>query len=371
MSNRRRASDAKTEKRWKAVPPILYKYSSPDRLQIFSNFRVRFSQLAALNDPFELLIDMEPGAFRQVAMRSARSVLNPAALVWMALQQTFSLLRDPGKFENATFVVRIIVGVIMLPLAPLLVLLAYPFIGKYLKGFMEIIAEEFELTLGKARDGLILIFSCSETWDSVPMWAHYAGNHAGFAIGIDPRSAFSRTNSKGEAHQLQPRRVTYQDRIPTMGFGSREPDFLATKMPDWSYEREWRFTDVPDDASQRVAVPGSCEVLLFDLAPDSVREIVFGAKCTRADASRIMIALEQAGVAPEFYVVRRGPRYGFQRVRIHNSEEITEAHSDIGDTAPNIGDMNFERVEQGFLQMMKAAETHWLLGRLNKPRNRS
>jgi hypothetical protein len=48
----------------KSVPPVLYKYCSPDRADIIEGKRIRFTQPRKLNDPFEMIVqtkDLDPG----------------------------------------------------------------------------------------------------------------------------------------------------------------------------------------------------------------------------------------------------------------------------------------------------------------------
>lgn len=358
---------AQDRRRWKDVPETLYKYYAPPRIEVFSSFRVRFSQLAALNDPFEFLVDMEAGVLRESAMRAVRGVVNPLGFATMAVQQALELLGTGEKAAKAPLAVRILVGAMMLPLAPTIALLAYPFVGKFMKRLMAGVGDELERLLGKARDGLFLIFSCSETWDSVPMWALYAANHTGFAIGIDPRTAFLRTDRKGTSQYINPRKVVYRDEIPSIRTGSMDIDSIITaKMSHWSYEREWRFIEMPDDAADRVTIDGGCDILLFEINPESIREIIFAAECTVETAREISSKLSKAGMTPQYFVVKRGPRYGFERIRISDPAEMVDQRAAPNGPLPSMKDIDFSHMMETFTDMHKAAESHWLLGRLGR-----
>lgn len=367
MQAKSKASIARTSRLWKQVPEILYKYYPPERLEVFGNFRVRFSQLTALNDPFEFLIDIKPGVLREGALRVARSVVHPIAMMGMAVQQTLKILRERESLGEAPALARIIVGTIMLPLAPLLVLLAYPFVGKHIKALMIAAADEFEEIVGKARNGLILVFSCSETWDSVPMWAHYAATHRGFTIGINPRHSFFRPNKEGGSDPLPPRKVAYQDKMPSLKKGSMEiGDFIAAKMSHWSYEREWRFTELAEDADEVISTASGPDIFLFDLNPSSIVEITFGAQCDPLVIDRVMQSVRGYGVEPAFYSIQRGLGYGFERRPITSADQALTDQSDTSAMPPTIRGMHFERMEKAFLNMTKEAQNHWLLGPLNR-----
>ena len=51
----------------KSVPPILYKYCSPERADIIERKRIRFTVPRKLNDPFEMIVqtnDLDPGILK-------------------------------------------------------------------------------------------------------------------------------------------------------------------------------------------------------------------------------------------------------------------------------------------------------------------
>lgn len=106
------------------------------------------------------------------------------------------------------------------------------------------------------------IFSLSDCPDNQPMWAHYAGEHKGIALGFstasgsklsDPRHSFPviYDNEKpvfkeGFLHEVQ----FYRTESGRVGSASKisfdDPvirSAISTKPPAWSYEREWRYVE--------------------------------------------------------------------------------------------------------------------------------
>jgi hypothetical protein len=112
------------------------------------------------------------------------------------------------------------------------------------------------------------------------MWAHYAGNHTGFAIGLEPATAFPNPNPKSDKRFLPALKVKYVRRQPRISMSDMDTsNFLTAKMDHWAYEKEWRFLNMPDGAAQRGGVVNGHELLLFDFRPDAIRKIVLGANC--------------------------------------------------------------------------------------------
>jgi hypothetical protein len=84
-------------------------------------------------------------------------------------------------------------------------------------------------------DKSILIFSCSEAKNNIPMWAHYAGNHTGFQICFDPSKAFELYTPKGKLVKPSLEKVKYVKRFPKPKDPWRGLRIIAkTKLASWS-----------------------------------------------------------------------------------------------------------------------------------------
>jgi hypothetical protein len=330
-------------------PPIVYKYYGPERADVLKSFRVRFSQLAALNDPFEFLVQARPGELQRGARRMAERMTNVFGLLGLAIGGGFKAVQENEQLRPLPSWGRGLVLVIVLPFAIGMTLLLGPFLAKTFRNVMHAAADEFEiLLLEQVRKGLILVFSCSETWASVPMWAHYACNHTGFAIGLDPTIAFPNRNPNSDKRFIPPVKVEYVRQTPRVGlFGRDKGNFLAAKMDHWSYEKEWRFMNMPDGAAQRGTVVNGHELLLFDFQPESIREIVLGANCTIETVAAILDAIAAADLKPELYQVKRNAGYGFERIRIRTLDDLQVETLPSG-IVRDLRDMEFKRLYAAF-----------------------
>ncbi len=122
------------------------------------------------------------------------------------------------------------------------------------------------------------VFSLSSIADNQPMWAHYAGNHTGLAIG------FSTTNGADLGNPMRTLKVKYHDEKPKFDghllntltihqeFGHQVSDVrfalddplvqasLSTKPSAWSYEKEWRYVR---EKSGLIDAPGEIVSVIF------------------------------------------------------------------------------------------------------------
>ncbi|MCL5033395.1 MAG: DUF2971 domain-containing protein [Thermotogae bacterium] len=87
----------------------------------------------------------------------------------------------------------------------------------------------------------IWILSLSKTWDSIPMWSHYANNNNGVCIGFDEKIKFRIIN---KYKKLDTQEVKYACKVPMLSsevLDSNElKNFWSTKGKSWEYEHEVR-----------------------------------------------------------------------------------------------------------------------------------
>ena len=187
----------------------IYKYVTPDRVDILKNGRVRFTQAAALNDPFEThpcLTELRK-SFEDRARRIVKSV--------------------QSRFDAHS----IVVGSIMIPKT----------VRERVAQFQRDLAEEYPmLTLTRKRNNLL-------------MWSHYADSHRGFVIGFDSDNPFF--------HREKPRPMTpldevrYSNKRPVMPpFEEITPEnahelVFLTKSEHWACEEELRMFAQPRAAN--------------------------------------------------------------------------------------------------------------------------
>jgi hypothetical protein len=86
------------------------------------------------------------------------------------------------------------------------------------------------------------ILSLSKRVDSLPLWAHYAGNHTGYCLEFRNGGEFATGYE-----------VLYQEKMPlrlSSEVDAYQSDFLFTKRPDWAYEEEVRILVKPPGPRQ-------------------------------------------------------------------------------------------------------------------------
>lgn len=187
----------------------------------------------------------------------------------------------------------------------------------------------------RAAAPLLGILSLSERWDSILMWSHYAISHKGFALGIDGGSEFLRGHDEpvvpeGMSFLVEGFSMTATG--PTLWpvlYASNRADHVMnihrsgvisyadclTKCADWAYEKEWRAfrslrsrrpaekaaDSLQDDnwdfpVEQRPGfVPRATgdldqfgnPIVLFDLPPPALAEVIMGAHMTHGDQVRV------------------------------------------------------------------------------------
>lgn len=215
------------------APAILYKYLKPDRLDVLTGCRIRFSPRTAFEDDHELQPDYdEYGTVDEIQKQIEHNGVDSAR----AREIAAKIASDPTQQKIA------------------------------LETAVRNIA-----SLDK-----IGILCLSVSADSVRMWTEYACRETGFVIGFD-------TAHPGFKHLAPPKfgvwgKVIYNsDGIPTfLGMMEKYPfEPLFRKRMQYSFEQEWRslrlFKNL-DEISKGI----SCSS--FD--PACVREIVIGSNCT-------------------------------------------------------------------------------------------
>jgi len=213
-------------------PPVLYKYLSSERVDVIRDRRIRFSQVAAFNDP------LESSAFTGPLPED---------------RQLQDVIDDAFRARQSNRAVE-----------PDDILKAFGF--------------SFANVLG--------VLSLSEDPLSLLMWAHYAERHEGLVLGLAAEHPFFRPD--GYAALLDDvmgldtlRPVTYQtarhctlDQV-ALAMSDKAP---FTKSPEWSYEKEWRIRKHKENAVTILAPQSTFPVWLFRLPPDCVSAVILGCR---------------------------------------------------------------------------------------------
>lgn len=242
----------------------LFKYLPLERLDVLQTLRLRYSQPAVLNDPFEAKPfytgfapdeDMRrgySGRFRKVLLEQYESMSND-----FKKGLPFPVFADLMEHNRAD-VYHIFQTVDAEIVSPLNVMLH----------------ESFGQKIGA--------LSLSEVNDNQLMWSHYADSHKGFVLEFDGTHAcFTRPGiAADDLWQLH--RVKYAQKRPrTTAIELDMQAILLTKHESWSYEREWKAFRPLNEAC--CTIEGDLlPVHLFAIPPKSLRSIIFGARMPRA-----------------------------------------------------------------------------------------
>ncbi|MFH2108077.1 MAG: DUF2971 domain-containing protein [Chrysiogenia bacterium] len=228
---------------------IIYKYLPPSRIDVLEDSRIRFTQPAALNDPFETFpcfLEFGPWLLDKVHQQSIDKFGMKDAKNTLLQRQTLVVqtLLDIPKILSKHFVI---------------------------------------LSLSKIRDNSL-------------MWSHYSDSHRGFVIGFDSSSAFFSPGTGKAKDGLKMVRYS-NDRylVPKNGFHSLDDlnlrkanaKLFFTKGSYWRYEREMRILAHPDSADVVLPDPKGYDIRLFNFPEESVKEVIIGFRMTEPDPRRV------------------------------------------------------------------------------------
>jgi hypothetical protein len=217
------------------IPHLLYKYLSPDRLDVVANCRIRFSQRTVFSDDHELQPDYASfGTLEEIERHIARTGYANGALAAFLARE---IAKNPAHQRKA--------------------------IEAGVKNIKSIDA------MG--------ILCLTERDDSQRMWDEYAVHRSGFVVGFDTEQV----GFKKMVHPLGVRRVSYNDEGIATFLGMMErlietgiPEPLYRKRTEFSFEREWRGIRLLKDLDRHTH-----DVYLSSFDPECLRKIVIGEHC--------------------------------------------------------------------------------------------
>jgi len=242
---------------------ILYKYLPQSRSSVLLDGMIRFSQVGALNDPFEsralcdfseataqLLFNMNRELDELVASYGSESLTaDDIALARKAKEQLEQRIRS----------------------------LAAP--------------ERFGREVMRLMNTSLGILSLSRTAKSLLLWAHYAEGHAGFVIGLEDSDPFFSLPA-GDGTITKSHDVLYRTKRLTVPEGVTGMDayqlLLCQKSEVWKYEEEVRVFRVLKPETSLGKDAQGYQVHLFPLSQMSIREVIFGANSSPSLRARLI-----------------------------------------------------------------------------------
>lgn len=254
-------------------PEAVFKYVVGDRLDVLRNGRIRFTQAAALNDPFELKpffaelvpeADLARGALEQLDIGPHLKEAYAKLPRHVRKQVSFAAYK-----RNAEGSLRSQEG--------------QAIVAKSLETSLSVFRDltpKFRDDIYTALGSRLGILSLSSFATSAPMWAHYAQDHHGLVFRFDGQHPYfdQRLSDNDEFRLLRPVAYSEPRQFASMGDLSGKEVFY-TKNATWSYEDEWRML-LPLGGKEIVIPAENGDVHLFDLPPEAVSGVIVGAKAS-------------------------------------------------------------------------------------------
>ena len=284
----------------------LYKYLEPARIDVLENRKIRFSQINALNDPFEgkpyyarlasderILAELQLGdenlliGVQELGVNFVDDFLAQfQEMLPNELQAEMKQIRDelPSKDKLLQEVQDGYSDNIQKTLIPL---------SHEMMPFLRPrIAESFNQAIG--------ILCLSKSHRNNLMWAHYARNSQGFVLGINDRHPFFNKYGGGpdKVDSLWP--VEYSKKRPQQKnlLDLSIDDVVFTKPSDWAYEEEWRIIKKLGNENLLIDIEGrplvdelNEPIHLITFPVDAIESVFIGSRINELNRARLLKSL--------------------------------------------------------------------------------
>lgn len=248
---------------------MLYKYLSPDRIDVIEHCQIRFTQSAAFNDPFEIKPHINAIAPEDELRRQLREML-PESLrkeYWNLPLDVQALLTYEQFLDFANMQME--------SAMPQALSLAHTLTPIGQTG-IAMLADQ----LG--------ILSLTETPDNLLMWAHYAASHEGFVVGFDESHPYFNCAKSAGDDLRRLSKVKYAEKRPSLPMNQLTvDDVLLTKSRQWESEKEWRILR-PLLEADKVIEASPYPIHLFSFPPEIIRAIILGCRISAELKTKII-----------------------------------------------------------------------------------
>jgi len=227
----------------------IYKYVTPERVDILSGKRIRFTPPPFFNDPLEsspvLNFDIGPEEWRRIGEIEQETLGLP--------EELFERVCDTEQ------------------------------IARHMPAVLDMMVSMLQRGVG--------VLSLTERPDNLVMWAHYADLHRGFVLGFNSTHPWFEASDKFRVNILA--KVRYANDRPSKGSKTLTlEDTYLTKSTDWSYEEEWRKFRFLSLADQCIET-GSEPVHLFSFPPELITRVIVGCRATTETRQKLVEVLGQ------------------------------------------------------------------------------
>ncbi len=269
-----------------------FKYLAPARTDVLKDLKVRFTQAAALNDPFEsfpAIVPKNEDWFRTAFAQRIQGEIQERGISNVVARAQYQQNRQ-REFDQ--------------------------FYAMYSAEDWQLDQVDSVVLMDSVVQGYL---SLSATKTNILMWSHYAQNHEGYALGF---------NAKHEYLNRGVQKVIYSDQRPFLDPTQPKQDasLFYTKSTDWSYEREYRKIqgfvepiDLPNgntllpfpDQVPSVDDPELFKVRLFDFPKEAISSVVFGWRSSDDLQQQVVSHLLRHGLTqiPVFQAIPHSTKY--------------------------------------------------------------
>jgi Protein of unknown function (DUF2971) len=254
-----------------------FKYISFERFESLRRRRIRFTQPGAFNDPFEM------PAFKAAEAEAERR----AGLAGLSAQ-TGEILGglSKGYIPQAAFVPPISYFLGTAPEAT--------------KRQSKPIPSEMAIDKIRKIDQVFGILSLSMTADNLLLWAHYASEHRGLAVEIDPHDQEFNRHTSRDRNFERAGEVRYSAERPLYPETDEMLfDHFFVKSREWSYEKEYRIVRKFESALETKDVK-PFPIHLYELPPSAIRRVIFGARVKADLADQRDALIKETRADPAF-----------------------------------------------------------------------
>jgi len=202
----------------------LYKFvGGQTAVRAIARGALKFTTIAELNDPSELVPHMDRDAVLASLVAIRRTGYTPEQFEWLGRQEALLRLLSPET--------RVLSR-------PSTIQRANRTLALSVYDNLEFMEQQLLKTISLIRSR-VGVLSLTARFDSLPMWAHYGALAKGYVLRFDNLDSEFPENSTGSLNVVKP--VNYVDDLVGMTHDPLTQDNLFfSKFQDWSYEREWR-----------------------------------------------------------------------------------------------------------------------------------
>ena len=284
----------------------VFKYLTPERVDVLKDRYIRFTQAIYLNDPFEslpfiskLMSDFESSAFYG---KSINPILNEIENRKLSINDIPEEFREKIPQEVLNYITSLTIkdGLELLPEI-------HP--AKITKLLLSSSAEDLKINISakikQSWNKIFGILSLSQINNNITMWSHYAKNHEGYVIEFDPENEFFNKKKNINDPFGFLRSVNYSNKRPVLelvNFSKPDNEFiesiaqqiLYTKSEDWANEKELRLICNLSEFDKKISIEGQ-EIYLFSFPPIAIKAIYIGVNASISTIETIENILKNDG----------------------------------------------------------------------------